>query len=433
LNDGRDNRDFNGQFRIFRSFEDSSLFNFKIIYRNLQNNLLGYAVQAGALPIEVRNENYLDGNMNITYKVAHPLNINFDLRVLSLNVDREYKENYALLPYSFFYKNIDQLELFGNAGFDLRIGKLYQIINLGFSSRSEKNNLFEKYQGGDLNKYQNLESQRDNISGRMSIISNSMYFFNQSTYLTGTYFIQLFRYDTPSKVNYDDRDELSNIINLKFFHRFSDYLTLLLEFENRQNHLVYIFSERSSLNNRNKVYRFAPQIIYRIGNFALNPKLEVLANYTIYDYSKNNNSMNSISFRQISYSDSLYYKISDKISFHSLWKLKYSERGILYWSDFSVSPQSGNYELYGKGILRRNFSENIWIGSGVNFYRYTQIRLNNNSQIDYNLESLSPEISFNYVYKDWTLSVLGWYEFQTIRSSIKKQITNLSINVNLLF
>jgi hypothetical protein len=260
-----------------------------------------------------------------------------------------------------------------------------------------------------------------------------MYFFNQSTYLTGTYFIQLFRYDTPSKVNYDDRDELSNIINLKFFHRFSDYLTLLLEFENRQNHLVYIFSERSSLNNRNKVYRFAPQIIYRIGNFALNPKLEVLANYTIYDYSENNNSMNSISFRQISYSDSLYYKISDKISFHSLWKLKYSERGILYWSDFSVSPQSGNYELYGKGILRRNFSENIWIGSGVNFYRYTQIRLNNNSQIDYNLESIAPEITINYVYSNWTLSILGWYQFQTIKSRIKNQITNLLINVNLLF
>jgi hypothetical protein len=127
------------------------------------------------------------------------------------------------------------------------------------------------------------------------------------------------------------------------------------------------------------------------------------------------------------------YKISEKISLHTLWKVKYSERGILYWSDFSESPQSGNYEFYGKLILRRNYSERIWIGSGINFYRYSQIRLNNNSQIDYNLESVSPEINLNYVYKNWTMSILGWYEFQTIKSSIRNQITNLSINVNLLF
>jgi hypothetical protein len=115
------------------------------------------------------------------------------------------------------------------------------------------------------------------------------------------------------------------------------------------------------------------------------------------------------------------------------WKLKYSERGTLYWSDFSESPQSGNTEISFKAIVRRNFAENIWIGSGINFFKYSQIRLNNNSQIDYNLESIAPEITINYVYSNWTLSILGWYQFQTIKSRIKNQITNLLINVNLLF
>jgi hypothetical protein len=183
----------------------------------------------------------------------------------------------------------------------------------------------------------------------------------------------------------------------------------------------------------NKVYRFTPQVYYVNGDFSINPKLEVLANYTVYDYSKTNSSMNSISYRQISYSDSLFYKLTPKLSLLGNWKLKYSERGTLYWSDFSESPQSGNTEISFKAIVRRNFAENIWIGSGINFFKYSQIRLNNNSQIDYNLESIAPEITINYVYSNWTLSILGWYQFQTIKSRIKNQITNLLINVNLLF
>lgn len=433
LNDGRINKDLNGQIKLFRSFEDSSIFNFDLIYRNLQNNLLGYYSQSGLLPVEIRNENNLNALLNIVYQVNSPLSLNFDLNVISLNVNRNYKKEINDLPYSFFLRNVEQLQFIGNAGFKLNLEKLFLNTKFGFSSRSEKNNLNEQFQGGELDKYQNIESQRDNLSSRVNIITNSIYTFNRSTYISGTYFVQLFRYDTPSQSNFDDRDEFNNIINFKFFDRLSDYLTLLLEFETRQNHLVYIFSERSSLNNWNRVYRFSPQINIKFENFSLNPKMEVLANYTVYDYSKASSAMNSISFRQISYSDSLYLRFTEKITFHSIWKIKYSERGVLFWSDFSESPQTGNYEFYGKAIFRRNFAENIWVGSGLNFFKYSQIRLNNNSQIDYNLESISPEISVNYVYKNWTMSILGWYEFQKIKSIIRNQITNLSISVNLLF
>lgn len=433
LNDGRINKDLNGQIKLFRSFEDSSIFNIDLIYRNLQNNLLGYYSQSGLLPIEIRNENNLNALLNIVYQVNSPFSLNFDLNVISLNVNRNYKKEINDLPYSFFLRNVEQLQFIGNAGFKLNLEKLFLNTKFGFSSRTEKNNLNEQFQGGELDKYQNIESQRDNLSSRVNILTNSIYTFNRSTYISGTYFVQLFRYDTPSQSNFDDRDEFNNILNFKFFDRLSDYLTLLLEFETRQNHLVYIFSERSSLNNWNRVYRFSPQINIKFENFSLNPRMEVLANYTVYDYAKVSSAMNSISFRQVSYSDSLFLKFTEKISFHSTWKIKYSERGVLFWSDFSESPQTGNYEFYGKAIFRRNFAENIWIGSGLNFFKYSQIRLNNNSQIDYNLESISPEISINYVYKNWTMSILGWYEFQKIKSIIRNQITNLSISVNLLF
>ncbi|OGU58163.1 MAG: hypothetical protein A2X64_06865 [Ignavibacteria bacterium GWF2_33_9] len=433
LNDGRKNRDINANAFLKNIFGDESDLSFTLNYRNLQNNLLGYQIKNGILPIEIRNENNISGNFLMNYKLSDAVNLNLDLRMQILNVDRNYKQEISEIPYSSFNRNIEQTELYGNTGLFIDIGKLHQKLTLGFASHNEKNNLTKNFSDIELAKYQLFESQRDYNSGRVNIFSQTQYNLNSTTYIIGTYFSQLLRYDTPSDYNFDDRDELINIYNLRFFHRFSRQMNFTLTFENRQNHLVYIFSERSSLNNWNKVYRFSPEITLRTSKLTWNPRFEVLANYTVYDFAAMNSSINSFSFRQVLYSDSLMYNFNDKYSWHNIWKAKYNERGILYWSDFSESPQTSNYEIYVKSIFRKDYAKNVWIGVGGNYYRYTQIRLNNNSQIEYNLESFSPEISINYVYGNWNMSILGWYEFQTIKSRIKNQITNLSINVNLQF
>ncbi|CUS95114.1 hypothetical protein JGI14_11086, partial [Candidatus Kryptonium thompsonii] len=67
--------------------------------------------------------------------------------------------------------------------------------------------------------------------------------FNVSEDLTlgGMFYISLFRYDTPSSLNDDDRDELLQIFRIFLKMRFSNEIQVELPLDLNSQHLVYIF------------------------------------------------------------------------------------------------------------------------------------------------------------------------------------------------
>lgn len=435
LNYDRSNRDIYGLVELQSNQIDSTNYYARLKYKNMQNNLLSYSTNTNLLPLEQRQENDYELLFGINYALLKNFILNFNISLNDMEVERFYKWYISDVPYSPYNRNVNQFDLMFNSGFEFTYKNFMQSFRVGVSNHTEKNLLSLKYLAGESNytQYNQIETQRDDNSSRISIISNTGLKVNANTIISAIYNVQLFTYDTPSPINYDDRDEFNSIINLQAYHRFSDFLNLTLEFENRRNHLVYIESQRSSLNNWNIVYRYSTQVNFSQPSFSMHPKAEVLANYTVYDYEQTYSSLRSISFRQMSYFDSIVVKFSDIIISESNLSVKYSERGILFWNDFSESPQNGIYDVFFLTMLKREYATGSYIGVGIKFYNFSQSRISNISQLEYELKSISPEISINYVLANWSLKINGWYEFQTINKTIKKQVPNLSIFVNMIF
>lgn len=233
-------------------------------------------------------------------------------------------------------------------------------------------------------------------------------------------FASLLRYNTPSQINYDDRDELTKTISLKIERPFNSSLIVALGAEADLIHVVYIMSQRSANNNRNFVYRLYPVVYYHGSSLSSYNKFEVLANYTVYDFEAFSQ-VHSYSYRQVSYFDSTRIRFTDKVSAFFLGSLRFYTRGELYWESFSEYPI--NYfvdESYWTGISYHTGLMQYSIG-----YRILSL-----SQYDYitsrtkefvtNQRSEGPTANLSVNMTRLRISISGWYQVsvQTSQSSI---------------
>ncbi|MEN6511025.1 MAG: hypothetical protein ABFD00_04240 [Chloroherpetonaceae bacterium] len=436
LNLGRKNQDINAHLRFERYFEDSTNLYMNFAYKKLQTNLLAYSGNDSIQPIEKRVENTFASNMFIQYQVIEPLMLGIIFDYNLINVNRDFHQPVAGIPYSAFYRDISQSNLNFQLFSKLYIGNFSESIYFKVNTINEKNNLSNKFSQNipELTQYQNFESQRDYNDSRVNLFSQSTYKFSDNSILSGIYSISLNQYNTPSKDNYDDRDEQNQIINLQYFHKFSQILNFNLEFENTTTHYVYILSQRSALNNWNRIYRLTPRIDYNGEILEFHPQFEVLANYTAYDYELNLSSLKSFSFRQLSYKDSINYKLTKSVNIKSNVNIKYSERGVLYWKEFAETPQNAISEYFLRVILEKNYN-NLHIGSGIRYYNSSQRRMGANpAEFDFKFVSTAPEVVIDYKLDNrWSVSLSGWYEFQNINKRTKNETTNLFVIVNMIF
>jgi len=436
LNQGRKNQDLNAHIRFERYFEDSTNLLINFAYNKLQTNLLAYTVTDTILPIEKRVENNITGNLFIQYQIINPILIGAAVDYNLITVSRDFHKQIGTIPYSAFYRYISQNNLNFQVFSRIYIGNFSENIWINIKDITEKNSLSNKFSQNinELTQYQNLESQRDYNDYRISLFSQSTYNISGNTIISAIYNISLNRYDTPSKDNYDDRDELNQIISLQFFHRFSSIMNFDLVFENKSTHYVYIFSQRSALNNWNRIFRLTPQMDYYGAKFQFHPQFEILANYTAYDYELNLSNLKSFSFRQISYKDSINYKLTKSVNLKSNVSVKYNERGILYWKEFAETPQNSISEYFLRFILEKNYN-NLGIGSGMRYYNTSQKRIGISSgEYDYKFISTAPEIEISYkLNNNWSVQISGWYEFQSINNRSKNETTNLFVLVNMVF
>ncbi len=96
---------------------------------------------------------------------------------------------------------------------------------------------------------------------------------------------RIYRYDTPSTDNHDDRDELNLGSTLQYDHYFSSSLEMSNEIRLARSHLVYLESDRSLQNYVSKTISLASQVIFRTPSFQHHIRGEVFANYSVYDFS----------------------------------------------------------------------------------------------------------------------------------------------------
>ncbi|MCL4510834.1 MAG: hypothetical protein M1470_07180 [Bacteroidetes bacterium] len=293
-------------------------------------------------------------------------------------------------------------------------------INMGHTERTETHavinspvlNAFTEQQIANQAQLNNVGT-RNTISGQFL-----MHFGNTSANLTGI--ASLFRYDTPSVLNYDDRDELTNTIALLVNHQFSPSFQSGLGIEGDLIHIVYITAQRSANNNRNFVYKLFPIVIYSDSRVRTFNRFEVLANYTVYDFEAYSQ-VHSFSFRQASFLDSTTVNLTSKVSAFFLGNVKLYTRGELYWSSFSEFPL--NYfvdQTYWLSLFY--FTGSLRYGAGYRYLSLTQYNFitATEKQFASRQTNAGPTAFISLSMSHLELRIDGWYQIS--KQSLQNQI-----------
>ncbi|MCL5268848.1 MAG: hypothetical protein M1469_12230 [Bacteroidetes bacterium] len=263
------------------------------------------------------------------------------------------------------------------------------------------------------------QAQLNNI-GIRNTLSTQLFLHLGQVSATVTGLASIFHYDTPSILNYDDRDELTNTLALFVNNQFTPFFQAGFGMEADLIHIVYIMSQRSANNNKNFIYKFYPVVSYsdeRINSFN---RFEVLANYTVYDFEAFSQ-IHSFSFRQASFLDSTTVRVTSKLSVHVLVNLKLYTRGELYWATFSEYPL--NYfvdETYWPSL---NYSTgSLSYGVGYKYlsliqYNYVTARV---KEFSVSQTNAGPTAFMSIRMSHLALRLDGWYQMS--KQSLQNQI-----------
>jgi hypothetical protein len=371
------------------------------------------------------------------YLIEDKLNYNHVLPFLNLDflgtinyrsIDRDTRYKLPIVTSSSqFDATVNELKLEVESNASIITDNFKSTIRINYSERNE-NNVAKNY----LGVYNPLflqrsdeESMKDNSSIRGSISFIGNYDFSKSDRLFFSLYQNKLRYDTPSSQNYDDRDELLSIIQLKYSKALTPFFTAFLNLEGTYNHVVYIFSESSSNNNVNRVIRLSSGGEYKGYNLSSMNIFEVSANYTVYDFEDLTPNFRSFSFRQLNIVDSTTLKFSPLFFVNHYGYVKLSEQGDLKWAAFSTRPIRYLEEIYSEPKL--NFVISKFILSGgvrlfiLNTYTYdVEHRIPESQYL-----SIAPVSEFSLVLStSLFFRLYGYYEFITTNNSLhKKQIS----------
>ncbi len=256
------------------------------------------------------------------------------------------------------------------------------------------------------------EAQLNSLEARNTLTGKFLLHFGSfSANLSGL--ASLLRYDTPSDLNFDDRDELTNTLSLQVMNEFSPFFQAGVGAEGDLIHVVYITSERSANNNRNFIYKLFPIVIYSGSTVNSYNRFEVLANYTVYDYEAFSE-VHSFSFRQASFLDSTRVALTSKVSAFLLASVKLYTRGELYWSSFSEYPL--NYFVDQTFWLYLSyFTGNVGYGVGYKYLSLTRYDYTTATERNFALRQTNagPTGFFTVEMEHVRIFINGWYQVST--------------------
>lgn len=278
-----------------------------------------------------------------------------------------------------------------------------------------------------------LESAKNNNSvlaslsfiGNLNITSNDRVHFS--------FYQNKLRYDTPSEENYDDRDELLSIGRIRYTHQLTPFFEAFVNLEGTFNHIVYLSSQTSSNNNKNRVLRLASGGSYKGKNVSTLNSFEVSANYTVYDFEDINPNYRSFSFRQFTALDSSSVKLNREFFLSLYGYLKLSEQGELRWASFTSRPTRYLYELYAEPKINFLFAEFI-LSAGLKYFELNTFTYTGARRLpDTRYSSLGPLGEVNYQTGRLFLRFHLWYEFITGTNAVNREQLNLSLQTNWYF
>ncbi len=385
---------------------------------------------ANQLDVEQRSEQRLDVSGDVVYAVVPQLSFGLVSRLSGGAVDRAYEDPVAAVPLTSVERRLRELIIDVEGYAEVRLPMLTFIGGASVYSRAEQNGVANVHglDADDLEAIRSQEYQRDNTTVRTRMFGRGEWRPSALDTVRLDVSGWLLRYDTPSAGNDDDRDELASIATLTYARRLGRVVTMSLGVSGQYLHLVFLRSTRSALNNVNRVLRLSPSFHVTGGVVTMQPQFEILANYTVYDYEGTASSVRSFSFRQLSYRDSIRVRLAPQFTAESQVLFRYFERSTLLWSEFAETPQTGNLEYLTKLLIFSHPSAAWSVGAGIRLYTLEQrtILMGLPSVNTGSVHSVGPEAALRFEAPGGSLLTLsGWYEFQTINLTTRRELPNL--------
>lgn len=384
--------------------------------------------------IQSRDEANYNLQDALTYNnIISNLGLNLTGNLNWRNIDRDNRYHPSqVLSNSVFDTRIEELRLelesniiYGGPSFS---GKL----SINYSNRNERH-IAKNYLNTSsvfFDERQDLEFQKNNNSDRESVSFSGDWLISDNDNFSFSIYQNKLRYDTPSIENFDDRDELLSIIRLRYIRTLTPFFNAIITAEGTQSHVVYIFSDKSSNNNINRIIKFSAGEDYHGKNVASINSFEVAANYTVYDFRDLVPNLRSFSFRQFTGTDSSTIKLSRRFQFKNYGYVKLSQEGELDWEAFAEKPTRYLEEIYAEPKIILTYAD-ISFGIGSRIFSLITFNYSGKERIkDSDYLSVGPLTDILWlIKKSIYLRVYGWYEFITV-DNLKRQQANLRCEVN---
>ena len=358
-------------------------------------------------------------------------------RLLWRNIDRDtrYKTT-PVVSSSLFDTRINELRVEMESFVSYSSSFFNGVLRILYNERDEKNTTknFENTQSLLFEEKSEQESKKNNNAKRISLSLTGNLNLSESNRINFSLYQNKLKYDTPSENNFDDRDELLSIIRLQYVKTFTPFFEGFVNVDATINQIVYIFSEKSSNNNINRVFTLTTGGKYSGKMVTSTNSFSVSANYTVFDFEDINPNFKSYSFRQFTARDSTSIKFSRKLSLSSYNYIKLSEQGNLRWNEFTTTPTRYLKEVFSETkLVVKPTSLSYAVGLRIfllNTYNYRGTE----KVIDSKFLSIAPVTEIKLELLDVLyFRLYGWYEFISLNNGQSKQETNLSMQVNYYF
>lgn len=351
-------------------------------------------------------------------------------KVLFRNIERGLKyKSTEVQSSSIFDSQIDELKLELDASVGYRSRSFNSSLRFTLNEKDEKHKAI-RFQGINeafFNQREESEQQKNNTSSYATLAFEGDINISDDDKITLNVYQSKLKYDTPSSLNDDDRDEILSIARIGYYKKLNPFFMVFINAEGSYAHTVYIFASRSSNNNINRIIRLKTGGEYIGSKFSSYNSFDVSANYTVYDFEDLTSPLRSFSFRQFTAVDSTTIRITSRISLFLFGYLKLSEQGILNWDSFSEKPARTLREIYFEPKLIL-YKGNSLFSIGIRYFALSTFNYKGRDlSLDSEYKSIGPTTNIqSRLYKSLVISINGFYEFISLTNSGNKQQANLN-------
>lgn len=427
--------------QLSNEFDDNISNSLTAVYSQNRKDFYFEADSLTSLEFNVTNniQSRIESNYSIQNRLLYnnlfdflEMNISGGINWRKIERDTRYKRLQNSTS-SIFDSEINELKLDFETNLTYNSKNFYGLFRMIYSERDEKN-LAKRIPNLPENLYldrMDLESRKNNHSIRASLSFIGNLFLSKLDMINFSLLHNKLRYDTPSQENFDDRDELLSIARIRYIRKFTPFFEGFINAEGSYNQIVYIFSQKSSNNNINRILKLGAGGNYRGKNFSSTNSFEVSANYTVYDFQDLNPNIKSYSFRQFTALDSTTLVLNKKLGLSFFGYIKLSEQGDLRWNEFTSRPTRYLKEILFEPRLSVNYSLMI-CSAGLRYFSLSTYGYKkNNKFLDNEIRSVGPiaEFLINVIGKIY-LRIFGWHEFITLSNQPNKEQTSLNVEMN---